>query len=148
MPDQTATPTYAELMDRANRAEERIVRLTSEAERAEERLTDERDNARARVTELTTWQDRFVRQARRAADSTDRWNRLWAAAGSGSVELADMIDAVLDQRDQARAVVAKVREALLNHPRCDYHPDDDTIGCGWQRAVTSVQWALDTKDEL
>lgn len=52
MADQTAVPTYAELMDRANRAEGKIVRLISEAERTEERLADERDRARARVTEL------------------------------------------------------------------------------------------------
>ena len=52
MPDQTAVPTYAELMDRAIRAEEKIVRMISEAERTEERLTDERNDARARVAEL------------------------------------------------------------------------------------------------
>jgi len=178
MPDATTTPTYAELMDRANRAEEKYVRLLSEAERTEDRLARDRDRAnvilahivesleaaedtawehlpdavrelRTRVTDLEAWQARAVQQARRAIDDLDRWNRMWAAAGTESAHLEDMIDAILDQRDQARALNDRVREALSNHPRCDYHPDDDdTIGCGWQRAVASVQWALDTKDEL
>ncbi len=178
MPDQTAVPTYDELMVERNRLYEERVRLLSEAERAEDRLARERDRAnvilahivesldaaedtawehlpdavrelRTRVTELEAWRDRVVQQGRRAVDDLDRWNRLWAVAGTGSAQLEDMIDAILDQRDQARALNDRVREALSNHPRCDYHPDDDdTIGCGWQRAVASVQWALDQTSEV
>lgn len=175
MPDQTAVPTYDELMEKSIRLEEKYVRLLSEAERTEDRLARERDRAnvilahivegldaaedtawehlpdsvrelRARVTELEAWRDRAVQQGRRAGDDLDRWNRLWAASGGESVELADMIDAILDQRDAARALVDRVRLALSNHPRCDVHPDDDVISCGWKRAVASVQWALDQTD--
>ncbi|MEV6219762.1 hypothetical protein [Nocardia sp. NPDC051833] len=48
--------------------------------------------------------------------------------------------------DEAEAVIARIREALAGHPRCDVHPDDDVISCGWKRAVASVQWALDTTE--
>ena len=42
--------------------------------------------------------------------------------------------------------LAPIRAALANHPRCDIHPDDDSITCGWKRAVASVQAALDKED--
>ena len=42
--------------------------------------------------------------------------------------------------------LAPIRAALADHPRCDIHPDDDPITCGWKRAVASVQAALDKED--
>lgn len=46
------------------------------------------------------------------------------------------------ERDELRATIERVREALGNHPRCDVHPDD-LITCGWKRAVTDAHAALD-----
>ncbi|MBF6326543.1 hypothetical protein IU451_29005 [Nocardia cyriacigeorgica] len=107
--------------------------------------------ARARNVELEEWRARFVTQARRAIDDLDRWNRLYQpSADDPRPDLADLIDRALDDRDSARARVAelenfadRVRAALDGHPRCEIHPDDDVIGCGWKRAVASVQWAVD-----
>ena len=42
--------------------------------------------------------------------------------------------------------LAPIRAALANHPRCDIHPDGDPITCGCQRAVASVQAALDKEN--
>ena len=86
MPDQTAVPTYAELMDRAIRAEEKIVRLISEAERTEERLTDERDALRARVTELEAEHglaDRVIEaldriEVDRALEAAQSYREVWS----------------------------------------------------------------------
>ena len=50
-----------------------------------------------------------------------------------------------DAEVRAQAL-APIREALAGHPRCDIHPDDDSITCGWKRAVASVQAALDKED--
>ncbi|MFC4373350.1 hypothetical protein ACFO5K_04475 [Nocardia halotolerans] len=97
-----------------------------------------------RITELEGWQAHALQQARRAADDTNRWNAMWDAGDGKSTDLADMIDAILDQRDTARALVDHVQAALAEHPRCDAHPDDDVITCGWKRAVASVQHALET----
>ena len=53
--------------------------------------------------------------------------------------------AAYDAEVRAQAL-APIREALAGHPRCDIHPDDDPIACGWKRAVASVQAALDKED--
>lgn len=71
---------------------------------------------RTRVAELDGWRDRALQQCRRAVDDPERWNTLWAAADGKSTDLADMIDAILDQRDTARARVAEL-EAEVN--ACD-----------------------------
>ena len=47
-----------------------------------------------------------------------------------------------DAEVRAQAL-APIREALAGHPRCDIHPDDDPITCGWKRAVFDVQSTLD-----
>lgn len=115
------------------------------------RLATELLAARARIVELEEWRTRLVDQARRAIDDVDRWNRLYQpSADYPRPDLADLIDRALDDRDSARARVAelenfahRVRAALDGHPRCEIHPDDDVIGCGWKRAVASVQWAVD-----
>ena len=44
--------------------------------------------------------------------------------------------------------LAPIREALAGHPRCDIHPDDDPIKCGWKRAVFDVQSTLDRADQI
>lgn len=122
MADQTAVPTYAELMDRANRAEEKIVRLISEAERTEERLAEELDRARARVTELEDRRDTSRREYH---------------------DLHVSCEKRVEERNDARAVIDRVRDALAGHPRCEEHPEGDVIKCGWKRAVASVQAAVD-----
>ena len=50
------------------------------------------------------------------------------------------------EREVRAQALAPIREALAHHPRCDIHPDDDPITCGWRRAVASVQAALDKED--
>ena len=54
-----------------------------------------------------------------------------------------LIDEVEQLRAVAEAKVERVRTALANHPRCERHPDDDPIMCGWKSAVLDVQAALD-----
>lgn len=44
----------------------------------------------------------------------------------------------------AEATIARVREALSNHPKqCDKHTEASPITCGWKRAVADVTHALD-----
>ena len=43
--------------------------------------------------------------------------------------------------------LAPIRAALANHPRCDIHPDDDPIKCGWKQAVADIQAALDRQEQ-
>lgn len=46
--------------------------------------------------------------------------------------------------DDDAATIARVREALSNHPKvCDKHADGEPIACGWKRAVADVTHALD-----
>ena len=51
-----------------------------------------------------------------------------------------------DAEVRAQAL-APIRAALAHHPRCDIHPDDDPITCGWKRAVASVQAVLDREEQ-
>lgn len=112
MPDQTAVPTYAELMDRAIRAEEKIVRLISEAERTEERLTDERNDARARVAELEADHARLVEDVastvRRFSATLDERDALRARVAELEAEhgLADRVIEALDRIEVDRALEA------------------------------------------
>ena len=53
--------------------------------------------------------------------------------------------AARDAKVAAKAL-APIRAALANHPRCDIHPDDDPVKCGWKRAIASVQAVLDKED--
>ena len=55
--------------------------------------------------------------------------------------------AARDAEVRAQAL-APIREALAGHPRCDIHPDDDPITCGWKRAVVDVQSTLDRADQI
>lgn len=43
--------------------------------------------------------------------------------------------------------LAPIRAALANHPRCDIHPDDDPIKCGWKQAVADIQAVLDRQEQ-
>ena len=73
-----------------------------------------------------------MQTAARLADwSTDEW-REWYYIMHAEV------------RAQA---LAPIREALARHPRCDIHPDDDPIKCGWKRAVADIQAALDREEQ-
>ena len=51
-----------------------------------------------------------------------------------------------DAEVRAQAL-APIRAALADHPRCDIHPDDDPIKCGWKRAVADIQAALDREEQ-
>lgn len=53
-----------------------------------------------------------------------------------------MVLALLDHIAELEAKVARVEAALGNHPRCEKHPDDDIVTCGWKSAVLDVQAAL------
>lgn len=44
----------------------------------------------------------------------------------------------------AAKTLERVREALADHPRCEKHPDDDEVKCGWKRAVLDIQRALES----
>lgn len=54
----------------------------------------------------------------------------------------DHANAMARQRDALQAKIDAVRQALSGHPRCDVHPGDDPITCGWKRAVADVRRAL------
>ncbi|MBF6538201.1 hypothetical protein IU418_13405 [Nocardia farcinica] len=61
-----------------------------------------------------------------------------------------LLDA-LDEAEEAsartaalEAVIDRARTALAGHPRCEVHPADDLVSCGWKRAVADVQRALVT----
>ncbi|WP_280502038.1 hypothetical protein [Nocardia farcinica] len=94
----------------------------------------------ARVRELEAWQRGVLAQFARL--DFDRYHRLMEGQGHPT-DLADALDAVLDERDRLRGTVARVNTALAQHPRCDTHPDGDVISCGWKRAVADVQAAID-----
>ena len=51
-----------------------------------------------------------------------------------------------DAEVRAQAL-APIRAALANHPRCDIHPDDDPIKCGWKQAVADIQAVLDRQEQ-
>lgn len=57
--------------------------------------------------------------------------------------LSDRLREARADRDELRTTLARIREALARHPRCDIHPDDDPVTCGWKRAVADIQTALD-----
>lgn len=76
----------------------------------------------------------------------ERLNRhLSEVAWAPTVEISRTeLLALLSRLEQAEQDVARVREALSNHPRtCDQHTEDDPVKCGWKRAVIDVQHALD-----
>ena len=54
--------------------------------------------------------------------------------------------AAAEPRIRAKTL-APIRAALANHPRCDIHPDDDPIKCGWKRAVADIQAVLDREEQ-
>ncbi|KMV13939.1 hypothetical protein ACT17_32685 [Mycolicibacterium conceptionense] len=58
--------------------------------------------------------------------------------------LAEIAESVSTAHDAERGTIRRIRRALSNHPRCDVHPDEDAISCGWKRAVAGVQAALDS----
>jgi hypothetical protein len=38
--------------------------------------------------------------------------------------------------------IERIREARGNHPECEKHPEDNTITCGWKRAVQDIDKVL------
>lgn len=68
---------------------------------------------------------------------------------AGGLEISQMaweLHASRARIAELEAIVEAVRTALAQHPRCDVHPDDDVITCGWKLAVAGVQRALDTTE--
>ena len=64
----------------------------------------------------------------------------------GSIAALSARIAELQQNIRARdSALQRVREALAGHPdpRCEKHPDEDAVTCGWKSAYASVLWALD-----
>lgn len=71
----------------------------------------------------------------------------WAVDGSlGDPDGFDRWLKAHDAEVHAQALVP-IREALAGHPRCDIHPDGDSITCGWKHAVASVQAVLDAAEQ-
>ncbi|MFD4457678.1 hypothetical protein [Nocardia sp. NPDC058480] len=85
-------------------------------------VTRERDEARDRVAKLEAKRDTYRREYR---------------------ELHISCEKRVEERNDALAVIDRVRDALSGHPRCEEHPEGDVIKCGWKRAVASVQTAVD-----
>ena len=54
---------------------------------------------------------------------------------------------VAHDAEVAAKALAPIRAALAGHPRCDIHPDDDPIKCGWKQAVADIQAALDREEQ-
>ena len=77
-------------------------------------------------------------------DCTKQAARAAVAAAEPHIR-ADLAAHDAEVRAQA---LAPIREALAGHPRCDIHPDDDPITCGWKRAVFDVQSTLDRADQI
>lgn len=73
----------------------------------------------------------------------DDWERRFRAADADANALAERVVKAEEEVARLDAVVTAVREVLAGHPRCDQHTDDDPITCGWKRAVSDVQSALD-----
>ena len=83
--------------------------------------------------------------------TTDEVRASYAVDGIGAPSLAnghrfDRWLAAHDAEVRAQAL-APIRAALARHPRCDIHPDDDPIKCGWKRAVADIQAALDREEQ-
>jgi hypothetical protein len=98
-----------------------------QADRAEELAAIARKQQRdaAHIAELEAWKERQFAQARRAIDDIDRWNRLYNRDAE-TVDLTELIDFVLNERDTARAQIAEIRtvaETWATQPN-DY--DEDT----------------------
>ncbi|MBF6358224.1 hypothetical protein IU449_27380 [Nocardia higoensis] len=100
----------------------------------------ERDQFKAGARELGLMLQKLNEMALDITDTTPDedgfidWQGVWESVADLGADLA-----------AARAVLARVNAALATHPRCDVHPDDDAVSCGWKRAVASVQGALDSE---
>ena len=68
------------------------------------------------------------------------------SAARALLDAASAMPTHYDGAEVRAQALAPIREALDGHPRCDIHPDGDSIACGWKRAVASVQAALDKED--
>lgn len=72
-----------------------------------------------------------------------------AAAGLAGWSTDEWREWYYTMRAEVRAqALAPIRATLAHHPRCDIHPDDDPITCGWKRAVFDVQSTLDHAGQI
>lgn len=114
--------------------------------------------AKARIAELEAERPRFSQRQfiqahrdrdeaqARAAELAERFTELEAQQDTYRREYRELhisCEKRVEERNDALAVIDRVRDALAGHPRCEDHPEGDVIKCGWKRAVASVQWALD-----
>ena len=83
------------------------------------------------------------------AGRVEAWEMTYAEQEAARAEEVVEFDRWLRAHDaEVRAqALAPIREALAGHPRCDIHPDDDPIKCGWKRAVADIQAALDREEQ-
>jgi hypothetical protein len=54
----------------------------------------------------------------------------------------DSEKALIDTVNKQADVIERIKTARSNHPECNVHPDDDTVACGWKRAVQDIDKAL------
>lgn len=106
-------------------------------------------NARGRIAELEAEREAVRTTVGTFMRITDR-EGADAAARVAELETANtrvqtFYERARRERSDALAVVDRVRAALARHPRCDIHPDDDVISCGWKLAVADVQRALEVR---
>ena len=96
-----------------------------------------------------------VRQvlAREGADSPDGWHswrcfdrELYPEPCDCTKQATRAAIAAAEPHIRAKTL-APIRAALADHPRCDTHPDDDPIKCGWKRAVADIQAVLDREEQ-
>ena len=78
-------------------------------------------------------------------DIAPEWDGHTTAVAADRLRLAAADLTAHDAEIRAQAL-APIREALAGHPRCDIHPDGDSITCGWKHAVASVQAVLDADE--
>ena len=83
------------------------------------------------------------------AGRVEAWEMTYAEQEAARAEEVVEFDRWLRAHDaEVRAqALAPIRAALANHPRCDIHPDDDPIKCGWKQAVADIQAVLDRQEQ-
>lgn len=57
-----------------------------------------------------------------------------------------LYEQMVDRAAAAEAVIERVREARGNYPRCDVHPGNNVVTCGWKRVVIDIDAALAADD--
>ncbi|GAA4809483.1 hypothetical protein [Tomitella cavernea] len=116
-----------------------MVRLRGEVAGLRDRLGDLADEPylsdrlrEARASMVRAWRYVGALEKQQRHEHGEAWAKEYTAARQAE-----------DEHDEARAAIARVREAVAGHPVCDVHPDGDPVTCGWKRAVADVRRALD-----